>query len=168
MRLLKLVSLLGMGLSLLAHLISWTTPNLLYFALLGIPLHGIALVLTPRLYRERAFPLQKKADLHWFQSAPSWIHGLLFLSILSLMFHTVVALIGISAFMMFLIRATSSLWLYIYVVGYGYTSWEEHRLSNVQKIRNLGRHRTYMQTRSETAKSELRIPPPDTRSGRWR
>lgn len=168
MRLLRLVSLLGMGLSLIAHLISWTTPNLLYFAWLGIPLHIIAMILTPKLVREQAFPLQKKADLHWFQSAPSWIHGLLFLSILSLMFHTLVAALGISELTMFLIRATSSLWLYVYVVGYGYTSWVERHLSSVRKIRNLGRHRTRMQTRSAIAKSELHIPPPDTHIGKWR
>lgn len=173
MRRLRLVSFWGMGLSLFAHLLSWTTPNLLHFALLGIPLHIVAMIIAPKLYRERAFPLHKKTDLRWFHHAPSWLHALVFLAILSLMFHTLVIAFGISEPIMYLIRFASGLWLCVYGVGYGYTSWAERHLSTVRQIRAQGRHRTHMRTRSDTAKSELRIPAPKPKmqrrhpSNRW-
>lgn len=161
MKRLRLISFLGVIFSLLAHLVSWTTPNILHFAMIGIPLHIVAIILMSKLYRMRVLPLQEKADLHWFNHASSGIHALMFLAVLSFLFHTIVVALQISVFAMFLIRAVSSIWLYVYTIGYAYTSWAGQHQRHHHRS-----HRTRIQQQAETTKSELHISQPKTM--RWR
>lgn len=160
MRGLRIVSILGIFLSLIAHLISWTTPNLADFAIIGVPLHCVAMVVAWKLFKQRAFPLQNKSEVRWFHHASSGIHALLFLSVLSFMFHTVVLLMSISAFEFYAIRALSSGWLFVFTVGRGFTTWAGQYQINRTRL-----HSSRFHQKARTAKSELQIqsPPPTLR-----
>ena len=161
MKRLRLVSFLGLIFSLLAHVVSWTSPDILDFAVIGIPLHIVAMILVAKLYRQRALPLQDKAQLHWLNHTSSWIHALMFLAVLSLIFHIIMGVLQVSVFIMFLIRAISSIWLYVYAVGYAYATWAGHnqfRLKQDKPMANLKRIRE----KGDTIKAELQINPPQT------
>lgn len=161
MKRLRIVSFLGLILSLLAHVASWTSPDILDFAAISIPLHVIAMILVAKLYQKRALPLQDKANLQWLNHTSSGIHALMFLAVLSVIFHTVMVLLQLSVFIMFLIRVVSSIWLYVYAVGYAYATWagqNQFRLKQEQQMANRKRIRQ----RGEVRKSELQIHPPQT------
>lgn len=166
MKRLRLVSFLGLIFSLLAHLVSWTTPDILHFAVVGIPLHIVAMILVGKLYHKRALPLQDKAQLHWLNHTSSGIHALMFLAVLSLMFHIIMGVLQITVFITFLIRAISSIWLYVYAVGYAYATWagqNQFRLKQNRSMANLKRIRQ----KGDTSKSELKITPPQTLKRRF-
>ena len=162
MKLFKILSFVGIIFNLLAHLVSWTTPNLLHFAVVGVPLHVVSMLILYRLYRDRALPLQKNADKSWLRHASSGVHALIFLSILSLMFHTIVAVLGLSMFVMFLIRALSSIWLLTYAMGYGYASWAGHNQFKLNQLRLNGRHRSRIQQKADSIKSDIHVNIPET------
>jgi len=166
MKRLRIVSFLGLILSLLAHLVSWTTPNILHFAVIGIPLHIIAMIIVAKLHHKRVLPLQDKANLQWLNHTSSGIHAVMFLAVLSLIFHIIMVALQVSVFIMFLIRAVSSIWLYVYAVGYAYATWagqNQFRLKQDQKIANRKRIRQ----RGDVMKSELHIHPPQTMKRRF-
>lgn len=162
MKRLRLVSFLGLIFSLLAHLISWTTPNMLHFVMIGIPLHLVAMLIGMRLYKQRVLPLQKNADLQWFHNASSGIHALIFLAILSLLFHTIVVAMQLSGVAMFLIRVMSGIWLYICVIGYAYASWVgRNQFRYNLNCYQTGHHKRFRQ-KGDVAKLEQPINPPQT------
>jgi hypothetical protein len=166
MKRLRLVSFLGLILSLLAHLVSWATPNTLHFALIGIPLHIIAIVTVAKLYNKRVLPLQDKKNLKWLYQASSGAHALMFLAGLSLIFHTIIVALHGTAFIIFLIRAVSSIWLYVYTVGYAYATWagqNQFRFKQNQQMANRARIRQ----KGDVLKSELQIHPPQTMKRRF-
>ena len=166
MKRLRIISFLGLILSLLAHLVSWTTPNLLDFALIGIPLHIIAMILVAKLFNKHVLPLQDKANLQWLHQTSSVIHALMFIAVLSLIFHTMMLVFQVSVFTMFLIRAISSIWLYVYAVGYAYATWagkNQFRLKQDQQMANRKRIRE----KGNILKSELQIHPPQTMKRRF-
>lgn len=123
MKLLKGLSLVGIVLSVVAHLISWASPNPLHFFVLSLPLEVLAMGLMAWLYHKNVMPLQHNADLRWFHQSNSVIHALMFLAVLSFIFHSVIVVAGLSMFVMFLLRVISSIWIYTFASAYGYSSW---------------------------------------------
>jgi hypothetical protein len=162
MKRLRLVSFLGLIFSLLAHLISWTTPNMLHFVMMGIPLHFVAMLIVFHLYKQRVLPLQKNADLQWFHNASSGIHALIFLAVLSLLFHTIMVALQLSVVVMFLIRAVSGIWLYIYAIGYAYASWVGRNQFRYNLNSHQETHCKRFRQKGDIAKLEQHISPPQT------
>lgn len=160
MNLLRIVSLLGIVFSLVAHLISWGTPDLLEFSILGIPLQIISMIMFAKLTNLNIVPFQKKADLRWLHQTASVVHALLFLSVLSFMFHVVMMGLQVTAFPFFLIRVLSSIWITVFAIGYGYTSWTGRYQSKLSKMRGQGFHRHRLSTIAEDAKLELKFQSP--------
>lgn len=150
MKLLKVISFMGIVLSVVAHLISWTSPNPLYFAIIGIPLEIASMGMMAWLYHKRVMPLQREADLRWLHQSPSLIHALMFFAVLSLAFHSVVVVAGISLFVMFLIRAMSSIWLYTFAATYGYTAWSIRYGDNFWRT-----HRSRFQDSAQKLKADV-------------
>lgn len=150
MKLLKVISFMGIVLSIVANLISWTSPNPLYFAIVGIPLEIASIGMMAWLYHKRVMPLQHNANLRWLHHSPSLIHALMFLAILSLAFHSVVAVAGISLFVMFLIRAMSSIWLYTFAATYGYAAWSIRYGENFWRT-----HRSRFQDSAQKLKADI-------------
>jgi|GEM_PF-2116952 len=146
MKLLKSLSAIGIVFSLGAHVISWFSPNLLHFALIGIPLQVISMGIMGILYQNRAVPLQRDANLRWWHHSSSIVHGLVFLSVLSFVFQVIMLVFGSSAFVMFLIRSLSAIWVFTFAAGYGYASWAI-RYAGREKLSHRGRFQTHADIR---------------------
>lgn len=144
------MSFIGIVLSLVAHIISWTSPDLLYFAILGVPLQFISMGIMAWLYHKRVMPLQHQANLRWWHHTSSIVHGLMFLSVLSLAFHGIVFVLHISSFAMFMIRALSSIWLYTFTAGYGYASWSSRYGGRAGQ-----NHRSRFQDQAHQSKTDI-------------
>ena len=160
MRRLRILSFTGIVCSLLAHLVSWTTPNIIQFTYVGIPLHIVAMLIVAHLYKKSALPLQDRSGLRWINHASSWIHGLMFLAALSFMFHTIVMVLQLSVVLMYFLRAVSSIWLYVYAAGYGYATWASQYHSGLKDPSHLPTHRHQFRQRADTYKPDIQVDVP--------
>lgn len=154
MKILRVLSFIGIVLSFVMHIISWTSPNLVHFAVVGIPLQLISMGLTLWLYQKRAMPLQPDANLRWWDRSSSFVHGIIFLAVLSFTFHGAMFVFRVSSFVMFLIRALSSIWIYSYANTYGYAGWAM-RYGGREKQSHRGR----FQNRAQVTKENIPVPP---------
>lgn len=150
MKILKVLSFIGIGLSLFAHVLSWMSPDLLHFAVIGVPLQLVSMILMAWLYHQRVMPLQPDGNLRWWHHTSSLIHGIIFLSVLSFAFQGAMFAFRISSFLMFMIRALSSIWLYTFSIGYGYSSWASRYGG-----RKKDSHRQRFQNRAQYAKPDI-------------
>jgi len=141
---------MGVIVSIIAHVVSWMSPNLLHFAVIGVPLQIISMILMAWLYHKRVMPLQEGANLRWWEHASSLIHGLMFLSVLSLFFHGAMLVLHISSFLMFLIRSLSSVWLYTFTACYGYSHW-----ANRYGVREKESHLSKFEERAYQSKTDI-------------
>lgn len=162
----KLLSVSGIVFSVVVHLAAWMRPISSGIVVLALVLHVLAMGMMIRLYRAKALPFVDGAKIDWLQKTSSVIHAVMFFATLSFVFHGVMMVLGLSGVEIALLRIASSLWLYVFAVGYGYRT---HYVADSRKIsRVYGRDSHRRRLRENLPRHNFEQKSPPVQTIRWR
>lgn len=156
MKTLRLLSLIGILLSLLLHLGAWLGNRVALIHPISWLLHGGAISILWYLRWNQALPLQRKSDTSWLRRTPSLLNGLIVFAFMSFVFHFVWIIAGFSADESEALRLFSSGWIYFFGLGYAYalTHRKEKSKRQVNKPQN-----TYETDHIQHLRQGYEVPP---------
>ena len=162
----KLLSVSGIVFSVVVHLAAWIRPISSGVVVLALILHVLAMGMMIRLYRAKALPFVDGAKIDWLQKTSSVIHAVMFFATLSFVFHAVMMVLGLSGVEISLLRIASSLWLYVFAVGYGYVTQVVSDTRKIPRVYDRDSHRKRLRENRPRHDFEQKSSPLQTI--RWR